>query len=273
MTTIAATTPRGRPAGRVARINMRPHNVLGVWLRHFTAFKHGCVIEISAILVEPVLILLSIGFGVGMLVGEVGDVSYAVFVAPGIVVGNAMWHALFECSWGAFRRMQLHRIYDSILTAPVSIRELAAGEIAWGATRALMTTAAVLAAAAAFGLIDSPWGAAIVLIGVLTGLTFGGMGLFFASIAPTTHSLTLVFTLVGTPLFFFGGVFFPIESLPGYLQPLAWALPLTPAVQAARSLSTGEVGLTTLYAVLYLLALACTFYPLAVWRLRRRLIV
>jgi len=257
----------------VARADVRLRNVAGVWLRHATAFKRGYLIEISAILIEPLLILLAIGFGVGRLVGEVSDVSYAVFVAPGIVVGNAMWHSLFECSWGAFRRMQLHRVYDSILTAPVSIRELAAGEIAWGATRSLMTTAAVLVAASAFGLIDSPLGAGIVLIGVLTGLTFGGMGLFFASIAPTTHSLTLVFTLVGTPLFFFGGVFFPIESLPDFLEPVAWALPLTPAVQAARGLSTGHFGLTELLCVVYLAALAATFYPLAVWRLRRRLIV
>jgi lipooligosaccharide transport system permease protein len=242
-------------------------------MRHFTAFKKGYLIEASGILVEPVLILLAVGFGIGRLVGDVSEVSYAVFVAPGIVVGNAMWHALFECSWGAFRRMQLHRIYDSILSAPVSIPELAAGEISWGATRALMTTIAVLAAAAAFGLVESPWGIGIVFVGILTGLVFGGMGLFFASIAPTTHSLTLVFTLVGTPLFFFGGVFFPVESLPGFLEPVARAMPLTPAVQAARGFSTGSVGPGEVYSILYLALLAMVFFPLAAWRLRRRLVI
>lgn len=255
------------------RADFRSANVVGVWLRHFTAFKHGYLIETTAIVVEPVFILLAVGFGVGRLVGQLGDVSYAEFVAPGIVVGNAMWHALFECSWGAYRRMQIHKIYESLLTAPVSMRELAAGEIAWGATRAVMTTTAVLAVAAALGLIGSPLGLGVILVGALTGLMFGSLGLVFASVAPTTHSLTLVFTLVGTPLFFFSGAFFPISSLPTYLQPIAWALPLTPAVQAARGFATGSVGVPEVLALAYLAGLTLLFYPLATYLLRRRLIV
>lgn len=252
----------------------RVRNVTGVWLRHFTAFKRGYHIETSAIVVEPALILLAMGFGVGRLVGDLpGGVTYAVFVAPGIMVGNAMWHSIFECSWGAYRRMQIQKIYESILTAPVNMRELAAGEIGWGMTRAVMTTAAVLAVTGVVGLIESPWALGVLLIGALTGLVFGGMGLMFAAIAPTTHSLTLVFTLVATPLFFFSGSFFPLEALPDFLEPVAWALPLTPAVQAARGFATGSVGATELYSILYLVVLAAVFYPLATLLLRRRLIV
>jgi lipooligosaccharide transport system permease protein len=180
---------------------------------------------------------------------------------------------LFECSWGAYRRMETHRIYESVLTAPVTVGELALGEIGWGATRAVMTAAAVLAFAAALGLVGAPWGVGVVVVGVFIGLIFGGMGLIFAALAPSTHAFTLVFTVVATPLYFFSGSFFPIESLPGYLQPVSWALPLTPAVHISRAFTTGEFNATHLYAALYMLALAGAFYPLAVRLLKRRLLV
>ncbi|HJM53635.1 MAG TPA: ABC transporter permease [Dehalococcoidia bacterium] len=260
-----------------SRIDFRLRGVFGVWLRHYTAFKSGWMIEMTGILLEPVFILAAVAFGIGKLVGvvETGDdgVEYAVFVAPGIVVGNAMWHSLFECSWGAFRRLQTNRIYDSILAAPVSMRELALGEISWGATRALMTTAAVLAFAAFTGLVESPWAIGVLGIGVLTGFMFGGFGLIAAAIAPSTHMLTLVFTMVGTPLFFFSGTFFPISTLPHWVQPIAWSLPLTHPVRIARALSTGDLHLSLLWSMLYLIVAALVFYPIATRLLRRRLLV
>ncbi|MCH7593509.1 MAG: ABC transporter permease [Chloroflexi bacterium] len=259
------------------RFDFRFRGVAGVWLRHYTAFKGGWMIEMTGILLEPVFILAAVAFGIGKLVGEVeldgGGVRYAVFVAPGIIVGNAMWHALFECSWGAFRRLQTNRIYDSILAAPVSMRELALGEITWGATRALMTTAAVLAFATAIGLVESPWAIGILGIGLLTGFMFGGFGLIAAAIAPSTHMLTLVFTMVGTPLFFFSGTFFPIGTLPGWVQPIAWSLPLTHPVRIARALAAGDLHMGLLWSLLYLIVAALVFYPVATHLLRRRLLV
>ena len=256
------------------RFDFRLRGVVGVWLRHYTAFKGGWMIEMTGILIEPVFILAAVAFGIGELVGDVetrGDgVKYAVFVAPGIVVGNAMWHALFECSWGAFRRLQTNRIYDSILAAPVSMRELALGEISWGATRALMTTAAVLAFASVTGLVESPWAVGILGIGILTGFMFGGFGLIAAAIAPSTHMLTLVFTMVGTPLFFFSGTFFPISTLPRWIEPIAWALPLTHPVRIARALATGDLYL---WSLLYLVVAGLLFYPIATHLLRRRLLI
>lgn len=259
------------------KFDFRLRGVVGVWLRHYTAFKGGWMIEMTGILLEPVFILAAVAFGIGKLVGEVetddDGIRYAVFVAPGIVVGNAMWHSLFECSWGAFRRLQTNRIYDSILAAPVSMRELAMGEIGWGATRAFMTTVAVLAFAAATGLVESPWAIGIILAGVLTGFMFGAFGLIAAALAPSTHMLTLVFTMVATPLFFFSGTFFPISTLPTLVQPFAWALPLTHPVRIARAFATGDLYLSLLWSLLYIIVATAIFFPLATRLLRRRLLV
>ncbi len=256
------------------RIDFRPRNVYGVWLRHWLAFKSGWMVDSSAIVIEPLFILLAVGFGIGRFVENISEgLTYQEFVAPGIIAANAMWPALFNCSWGAYQRMENHKVYETMISAPVNLSELAAGEIVWGATRSLMTTAAVLAIAAMLGLINSPLAILILPVGVLIGLVFGGMGLIYASLAPSQHSMMLIFTLIGTPIFFFSGAFFPIDSLHAAVQPIAWVMPLTGGVHAARGLATGDFGLGEVFGLLYLAGLALTFYPIAFLLLRRKLVV
>ncbi|MCH7735024.1 MAG: ABC transporter permease [Chloroflexi bacterium] len=256
------------------RVDFRPRNVYGVWLRHWLAFKAGWLVDSSAIVIEPVFILLAVGFGIGRFVENISEgLTYQEFVAPGIIAANAMWPALFNCSWGAYQRMENHKVYETMISAPVNLSELAAGEIVWGATRSLMTTAAVLTIAAMLGLIDSPLAILILPVGVLIGLVFGGMGLIYASIAPSQHSMMLIFTLIGTPIFFFSGAFFPIDSLHSAVQPIAWVMPLTGGVHAARGLATGDFGLGEVFGLLYLGGLAVTFYPIAFLLLRRKLVL
>ncbi|MDZ7824760.1 MAG: hypothetical protein U5R48_00390 [Gammaproteobacteria bacterium] len=61
--------------------------------------------------IEPGIVLLALALGIGQLVGTMeGDVSYAQFVAPGIVVGTAMFHALFQASSSAFQRIRAGRL-------------------------------------------------------------------------------------------------------------------------------------------------------------------
>jgi lipooligosaccharide transport system permease protein len=96
--------------------------------------------------------------------------------------------------------------------------------------------------------------------------------MIFAALSPNMHVLSLVFTVVATPMFFFSGSFFPIENLPDWIEPVAWAMPLTPGVHLARGFSTGELSLTHLWAALYMLGFTAAVFPVSVWLLKRRLV-
>ena len=135
-----------------------------------------------------------------------------------------------------------------------------------------MTTVAVAIFAVALGWLDHWMAIGILIPAVLSGVVFGAMGFFFAATAPYTGCLSLVFTLVATPLYFFSGTFFPISVLPGWVQPIAWAAPLTPAVHLARGFATNTLEWSHLWSTLYLFALIAVQWPIAVWLMRRRLI-
>lgn len=261
---LAMTPPRTQ--------RLRWRSVSAVWWRHVLALLRVWRVAITWFVIEPAIVLLAVALGIGRLVGDMGEHgSYAGFVAPGIVVGTAMFHAIFECSWAAFQRIQ-QSVYETILTAPVTIAEIVLAELAFATTRALISTVAVAGFAAAFGWI--PWQSlpALLLVSVGVGTVFGGIGLLFAALSPTVHALSLVFTLVATPLYFFSGAFFPIAVLPDWLQGVAWAAPLTPLVHLGRGFVGGALDASHAAAAVYVVGLSAALFPLAVTLLRRRLL-
>lgn len=251
---------------------MRLRGVTGVWWRHAVALARVWKVAFTWFFVEPAFVLLAMGMGVGRLIGTLpGHGSYAAFVTPGIVVGMGMFHAIFECAWGAFQRIQQH-VMETMLTTPTTLVELAAGEVLWGATRALISTVAIGGLAVVLGWLPLAGFPGVLLTSAFVGLEFGAVGLCFAAGASTLPTLTLVFTVVATPLFFFSGSFFPIDVLPAFLQPVAWLAPLTPGVQLARAFAQGGLDAGSLASVAYQLFLSAAFFPLAVVLLRRRLV-
>jgi len=259
-------------SGPHAVAHPRLRGVTGIWLRHAVALLRVWKVAVTWFFVEPACVLLAMGYGVGQLIGTLPDHgSYASFVTPGMIVGMAMFHAIFECSWGAFQRIQ-GAMLETALTTPISVAELAAGEILWGGTRALLSTLAVGGLALALGWLELAAFPGVLLVAALVGIQFGALGLCFAAACKTLSTLSLVFTVVATPLFFFSGSFFPIEVLPGALRTIAWIAPLTPGVHLARGFTEARFASSHLWSALYIAALCGATFPLAVQLLKRRLI-
>jgi hypothetical protein len=107
--------------------------------------------------------MLGFGYGLGSLLPDVGGVSYIAFIAAGAVCFSTMNAATFEALYSAFSRMQVQRTWDAILNAPMALDDLVLAELVWAASKAALSGAAILAVAAALGLVASPlalWAAA-----------------------------------------------------------------------------------------------------------------
>lgn len=253
----------------IAGIRLR--SIAGMWFRHALVLRRTWIPSVTWYFVEPFVALMALALGVGSLVREVDGISYARFVTPGIIAGSAMFHAIFECSWGAFFRIQ-KGVYETTMTTPVSTRELAMGDISWAMSRAVITAFCIGTVAAIVGWIDTVSGVGVLLAAALIGMQFGAMGLIFAALSPNVHILSLTFTVVATPLYFFSGAFFPISVLPDWVEPIAWVAPLTPAVHLARGFVTGDLGMSHVFSVLYVIGLTAVLFPIASVLLHRRLV-
>ena len=81
-----------------------------LWQRNRDAAARAWKVEIGGLFVEPFILLVAMGFGLGAYVDNIGERSYAQFVAPGVIAGYAMFHATFDATYGAYLRMESHHI-------------------------------------------------------------------------------------------------------------------------------------------------------------------
>jgi lipooligosaccharide transport system permease protein len=221
---------------------------------------------------DPLLYMLALGYGIGAFVPEVDGLPYIAFIGTGMVCQSAMFTASFEGMYSAFSRMFVQRTWDAIINAPLSLDDVLLAEWIWCATKAVMSTTAILLVIMALGYGHTPYAAWILPLGFLLGLCFGGFGLIMTALAAGYDFFTYFFTLVLTPMLLLSGVFFPVAQMPAPLQVVAAFLPLKHAIDIARPLLTGHVpdGLFVHLAVLG--AYACGGFLLALALTRRRLL-
>jgi len=243
-----------------------------VWQRNRDVFFRLWYSEAPGMIAEPILVLLAMGLGLGAYVGMVDGQEYLQFIAPGIVAAYAMFSASFECTYGSYFRMEYQKTYDAIMATPLSVEDIIAGEIFWGATRSLMTGTVILIILSFFQLVHSPWALLIPFLCLIEGVTFSSIAILFTSVVPSIYTFNYYFTLFITPMFFFSGVFFPLDSFPPVVKTLSWIAPLTPAVHISRALINGEFHLENLWALALIIITGCVFFAASLVTMRRRLV-
>ena len=240
--------------------------------RNALIYRRSLTPALSSI-VEPVLYLLSIGFGVGALVGNVNgvDVPYAAFVAPGILATTAMNAAFNQTSFAVFWRMKMERSYDAVVPTPVGVTDIALGEVASAVLSGVLASIGFVVVMLVLGLVVSP-GILLAIPGsLLVGYAFGAAGLAATTYFRDFSDFQLV-QLVMLPMFLFATTFYPLSVYPAWVRPLIELLPLYQCIQLIREPALGIFDWDLLVAVLYLVVFGSLALVLATRRLHRKLL-
>lgn len=255
------------------RLPKLSYRVWKVWMRDRDVLMKTYKTSFLPPLLEPILYLLALGFGLGGFVQLIDGEPYIQFIAPALVAVSMMFSSFYECTYGSFVRMYYQKTFDAIIATPVSLEEVIAGELLWGATKSLINSSIVLGVVAAFRLTPSPLFLLIPPISFLVGLLFSAIAMCFTAVSPRIDSFEYPTFLFVTPMFLLSGTFFPITALPDYLQVFAkMFLPLTHAVTLARGLTLGRLELTMLLNLAWLLAVTPVFFVLSINLMKKRLI-
>jgi lipooligosaccharide transport system permease protein len=245
------------------------------WLYQYKRTWRG---SITTSFLYPVLYLAAMGLGLGSLVNHhvhsVGGVSrYLDFLAPGLLASTAMQIGGNEAMYPVMAAIKWLRTYFAMLATPITVIDLLIGHLAWIALRLVMVTSIYLVIMVAFGTVHSPLAVVAVPVGVLTGLAFAAPIAAFAATQQNDTGFSTIYRFGLIPLFLFSGTFFPIDQLPGWLQPVAQATPLYHGVALCRGLVLGRLAAgPTAVHVLYLVALTAIGFVLAIGTYRRRLV-
>ncbi|MCM2465650.1 ABC transporter permease [Methanoculleus oceani] len=248
--------------------------VQSVWRRNWDAFIRTYRVNFIPPFVEPVLYLLALGFGLGTYIEAVDGIPYPVFIAPALVSISVMYSSFFECTYSSFVRMYYQKTFDAIIATPVSIDEVIAGEMLWGATRGMIYATLMLPVLLLFNVVTMPSSLLLIPFAYLAGLLFASIAMCFTAITPSIDALNYPSFLFITPMFLFSGTFFPLDLLPQPIQYFALAaLPLTHVVGINRAITLSAFSPTNILNLAWIAVATVFFFVLAIRLMRRRLIV
>jgi lipooligosaccharide transport system permease protein len=239
----------------------RPRSTVGRvfehrWLQYRRTFRSS----VFSSFLSPVMFLAAMGLGLGSYVSDsaiddIGGVPYLVFLAPGLLAATAMQSASFEATFPIIGGLAWSRIFHAMYATPISPRDIAIGNLVWIGARLTLISAVFTVVIVAFGAAHSPLVVLAIPAATLTGLAFAAPIAAFSATQKTPDRFAAIFRFGITPLFLFSGTFFPLESLPEAVRPLAWITPLYHGGALTRGLSLGTLLDDPLLALVHVLVL------------------
>ncbi|GAB2592685.1 transport permease protein [Paractinoplanes abujensis] len=248
---------------------------LSVLEYHLVNYRRTWRSSALSTLVMPLLTLLGFGVGVGAYVrGGVDGVPYIDWIVPGLIASTAMQAAFGEATWPVLSYFEWLKVYFAQAAAPLRVADIIGGHLAFMLFRVLLTAAAFLAVAAAFGTLHSWWAPMTLVVSLLVGMASAAPTMAYAASITSDSYLIILMRFAVLPMSLFSGVFFPVESLPVLLRWVAYVFPLWHGVELCRDAMLGlDPGALGLLHVAVLLAWCAAGWLLAHARFRRRLVV
>jgi lipooligosaccharide transport system permease protein len=238
--------------------------------RNVMVYRHSWLIIVSG-LFEPIFYLLSIGVGIGHLVGKVPGpgghlLTYREFVAPALLASASMNGAVYDSTMNVFYKLKYAHIYDAVLSTPMGVDDVARGEITWALIRGVLYAISFVVVMLAMGLVDSPWEILALPASVLIGFGFASIGMATTAYMRSWQDFEFV-QLAVLPLFLLSTTFYPLSTYPRWLQIVTECTPLFHGVALLRALNEGAIGPGLLVHALYFVVMGV----LGVWVASRRL--
>ena len=213
--------------------------------RAYIAFKSSTWMIVVSGFVEPVLFLLSFGYGLKDLVGDITiagqPIGYVAFIAPALLATSAMNGAIYDSTMNVYFKLKHDRIYHGMLATSLGPMDVALGEIGWALLRGLSYAIGFMAIVAPLGLIPSAWGILAIPAAVLIAFGFASFGMAVTSYMKSWQQLEIV-NVVLLPMFLFSGSFYPLSVFPDWLQTVIRLFPLAHAIDLVRGLTLGNIS-------------------------------
>ena len=219
------------------------------------------------------LYFIVFGSAIGSRMGEVGGVSYAAFIVPGLLLLTLLGESTSNASFGIYMPRFTGTIYE-LLSAPVGVAETLVGFVGAAATKSLILAAIILSTATLF--VDYRIEHPLLALGfiLLISASFSLLGFILGVWADSFEKLGIIPTLILMPLTFLGGTFYSIDMLPDPWRDIALFNPIVFLVNGLRwtfygtsDVSIGvSFGLTLAFLAVCIAIIAFIFKT--GWRLR-----
>lgn len=222
-----------------------------LWLRQMKRYRRSGLRMVLS-LVQPLVYFLTLGFGFNSMFQAAGRGSYIQFVVPGVIAQTILFTSIF---WGVnIMWDKQFGFLKETLVAPVSRLKVMLGGSLGGATIATIQGITLFIIALLFGFHPYSWSMLLLTLLVMAMLSMAMVSFSsgIGAIVNDMQAFMAVTNFLVIPLFFLSSALFPLDHVPPVMKAIAYANPLTYAVDAMRGslVNQSHFGLGTDFAVM-----------------------
>jgi len=199
-----------------------------------------------------------------------GQTNYFNFLAPGLMIMIVMMSVMTGIPEAISKEKEMGT-FDGMLSAPISQLSVIVGKTAALCTRGLIQCMIILAIAIVLFGVTIQGSILLAFFMLLLGIfSFIGIGIMAISLSGDQASSTMIVNLLMFPMMFLGGVFYPIQQMPWFMQAISQVIPLTYAADAMRKIMLLNAGVgDVMTQILILVAFGVVTMAIAVPLFRR----
>lgn len=205
-----------------------------LWLRQLKRYLRSRP-RIIASLGQPLLYLLSFGFGFGAIFAKAGQGNYIQFLAPGMIGMTILFTSIFSGIELMFDRQ--FGFLKEMLVAPQPRLLLMIGRTLGGATTAIFQGVIVVVICMLCGFRPTTLLGIPAAFGymVLISVMFTALGTAIACSLSDMQGFQMVMNFLVMPIYFLSGALFPLKDIPAVMKFFAAIDPLSYGVDGMRS--------------------------------------
>jgi lipooligosaccharide transport system permease protein len=207
------------------------------WWTSIAAFSLG----------NPVLYLFSVGIGIGALVDanggstQLGGVNYLTFLAPALLASAAIQSFQEEMSFPIMEGFEWDKSFFAMNSTPINGRDIVNGLVAASFFKTAITVGIYESVLLGFGAIDLNVALPMFFSALFAGVAFGSVMMAVTSYIKNDDGFfAIIGRFVIAPMIMFSGTYYPLESMPFYLQWVGWISPLWHGTDLGRVISYGS---------------------------------
>lgn len=243
-----------------------------IWLRNYMHFKKTFLVSFFWVILEPLMYLGAIGYGLGSYIQTINGQSYVDFFFPGLLASTSMMVPFFESTYNNYTKLTFQKIYNHMMLTRLDTYEIITGELLWSTFKGFFGIIGLVSIATFFGLVSNWEIILVIFILTLNSWIFAGIAMTITSWAKNYDSFIYATSGFLIPLTLISGIYFPISQMPLILQITTYLFPLSHTIELCRMALNQEWHWLGYLHLLYLLMAAYVFFALALNRITKKLI-
>ena len=204
-----------------------------IYLHEMDRFKRTLGQSLISPVISTSLYFIVFGSVIGGYVQNIDGISYGSYIVPGLLMLTLLTQSISNTSFGIFFPKFNGTIYE-ILAAPISTFEIVLAFVGAGATKTLIVGFVIFITSTFFVDVYVQKPLLMIMILVLVAFTFALFGFLIGLMSSNFEQMSVVPTLVITPMVFLGGSLYSLDMLPPFWQTVTYFNPVVYLINGLR---------------------------------------